>query len=88
MSCYEAVPLHEALPKARVPRPRTRSQRYTGNEEATLGELLSDPIAALLRHRDRLALPQVRDFLEEMKRKLAPPPFLPSQRTRHGKRGL
>lgn len=50
-----------------------RGQRYTGNEEATLGELLSDPIAELLRRRDQLTLPQVRDFLEEMKRKLTAP---------------
>jgi hypothetical protein len=73
MSCYEAAPLREVLPKARVPRSRTRSQRYTGNEEATLGELLSDPIAELLRRRDRITLEQVGDFLEEAKRKLTPP---------------
>jgi hypothetical protein len=33
---------------------KLRAQRYLGNDEATIKELLADPIAELLRHRDQL----------------------------------
>lgn len=44
---------------------------YTGNEEPGLEELLLDPIADLLRRRDGLSLRQVRETIDEVRRKLA-----------------
>jgi hypothetical protein len=35
------------------------TQRYLGNVEPSIGELLTDPIAALLRRSDRLSLQDV-----------------------------
>jgi hypothetical protein len=35
------------------------AKRYLGNEEPPIDELLTDPIAALLRRRDRLSLQEV-----------------------------
>lgn len=38
---------------------RDPAQRYLGNHEPSLNELLTDPIAALLRRSDRLSLEEV-----------------------------
>lgn len=48
-----------------------RHALYCGNEEPTVGELLNDPIASLLRARDRLRIDDVLDAVENAKRSLA-----------------
>lgn len=46
---------------------------YLGNQEATIEELLNDPIAELLRRRDGLTLEQVRDCIAGLRCRLATP---------------
>jgi hypothetical protein len=42
---------------------------YLGNQEATIEELLDDPIAELLRRSDGLTREQVRDCIAELRRR-------------------
>jgi hypothetical protein len=46
---------------------------YLGNQEATIEELLNDPIAELLRRRDGLTLEQVRDCIAGLRCRSATP---------------
>lgn len=48
-----------------------RHALYCGNEEPTVGELLDDPIASLLRARDRLHIDDVLDAVKDARRRLA-----------------
>jgi hypothetical protein len=60
-----------AKPRARrCTKRRVSTAQSIGNGEVPIEELLTDPIAELLRRRDRLALQDVRDCIEDARRKL------------------
>jgi hypothetical protein len=60
-----------AKPQARgCAKRRPSTVQSIGDGEVSIEELLTDPIAELLRRRDRLTLQEVRDCIEDARRKL------------------
>ena len=58
------------------------ASRYNANHEPPLTDVLNDPIVHLILARDRLALTEVRIFLDEARRYLRDRPECPALRER------
>jgi hypothetical protein len=56
--------------RCRVSKRRVMAAQIVGNAEASVEDLLNDPIAELLRRRDKLTLQQVWDCIEDGRRRL------------------
>jgi hypothetical protein len=57
-------------PRSRASKRRIVAAPIVGNAEASVEDLLNDPIAELLRRRDKLTLQEVWDCVEDGRRRL------------------